>query len=248
MLRDRSPRVTSGLACLVCLVFLSGCKIEFEANTVVSPDGSVTRTTRYVGDEDSDRKELETQYALPVGGTWETKKTTVPNAAFKGNEYVKTTSIYQVTKRYAPGQSVPSDYVRKGKSPERVSQNDVHLRVRDYIFAKTFDYEEHFRDVTSAKGFETAARKLYAAWLEYFAGQLAQELGDRVTLAQAREALRATYDPLVNKFITLARNEGQASPDAGSKIYEQAIEPALKTEQVVSQVSKALPPPSDEEA
>ncbi len=234
----------SGLLLPALLITSAGCNIALEAETVVTPDGSLTRTTRYIADEDSDKKELETQYALHSGGTWEVRKATKHNL-YTRKDYEGTISIYQVVKRYKSGEPISSDYVRSGKSPERVSRNDISLKVHNHIFAKTFDYEEQFRDVVTKESFEAAARKLYAASIEYFADQLARELEDGVTLGQAREALKKAFDPLLRQFMDGIRHDGRAFFE--SKKFKEDLEPALEIDQLVARVIQVLPPPSPEQ-
>ena len=242
---DRRQCVASSLVCLVCLTVLSGCKnIEFEASTVVAPDGSVTRTTRYVAD-DSKKGELTTRYELPSGGDWTSKKTTRQDSVTKKAVEV-TTHIYELTKRYAVGEAIPSDFVRRAKTSDRVARNQIRLNVHDYVFVKMFDYEERFLDIVTKEGFETAARKLYAGYVEHFAGQLAQESENRISLAQAREKLKVAFEPLLVQFLAGIRNERMAF--LRSKTFKEGLEPSLQDEQIVDRVVGTLPPPSAEQA
>ncbi len=234
----------SRLVLPVLLIASAGCRIALEAETVVAPDGTVTRNTRYIADEDSDKQELETRYVLPPNGTWELQKATTHNS-YTGKDSEGHIHIYQVTKQSRPHEAIPSDYIRRGKVPTRVSRNAVTLNVQDGMFAKTFDYEERFRDVTTKEGFEAAARKLYAAWIEHVAGQLARELKDGVTLGQARDALTKAFDPLLRKFMNGVRRDGRAFFE--SKEFKEELEPALETDQVVARVVQVLPPPTPEQ-
>lgn len=237
-------RAVGGLVCLVCLTILSGCKnIEFGASTVVAPDGSVTRTIRYAAD-DSEKEELTTRYELPSGGAWTSKKATRQDLVTKKDVEV-TTHNYEVTKRYAAGETIPSDFTRRAKTSDRVASNRIRLTVHDYIFIKTFDYEEQFRDIVTMEGFGVAARKIYAEWIEHFAGQLAQESEDRITPAQAREKLKVAFEPLLVQFLTGIRNEGAAFLE--SKSFKEQLEPSLQDEQVVDRVVGVFPPSSVEQ-
>ncbi len=235
------------LAVALLLAVASGCKIVFEAETMVAPDGSLTRTTRYVADEDSDKEEVETLYALPVGGLWGTRKGPKVEWALWEKRELKegTLHAYEVTQRYAPMKSIPADYVRKGASG-RSSQNDVSVRVRDYFFVKDFHYEERFRDVTTLDVAIRGIEKFYAAWIEHFAGQLQLKLNEAVTLGQARAALRGTLDPVLTKVLEGLRNEGKAP--LGGETFEKELAPLLDTEAMVARVVEALPPPSVEQA
>ena len=243
--RVRTPFFVGSQAvvCFVTLVSLSGCKIAFDGETVVSPDGSVTRITRYVADGDSDKAELESQYSLPLGGAWEVRKAT-RHSSDTGKDYEVTISTYEVTKRYAPGEPIRPDYVRNGKTPDRVSHNETRLAAHNYVFVKVFDYNERFHDVATKEGFEISAKKLYAAWLEHFANRIAQALEDRVTLGQVREKLRVAFDPLVSRVIAGIRAEGTAFLDTN----KDELEPMFEKERLISEIVKVLPPPSEVEA
>ncbi len=92
------------------VILLAGCKITLEARTVVAPDGSVMRTTRYIADGEGQRKELAGYYHLPLGGTWDTQKVMQYNHWLK-KDVEKTLHIYTATHQYAPGTTIPSDYL-----------------------------------------------------------------------------------------------------------------------------------------
>ncbi|MBI3011448.1 MAG: hypothetical protein HYY58_03015 [Candidatus Omnitrophica bacterium] len=229
---------------MICLTMLSGCKIEFEANTIVSPDGSVTRTTRYIGGGAEDG-ELKTRYELPSGGAWKEGKTTRYDYSAKKDVEV-TTDVYEVTKRYAGGEPIPSDFVRKAEASDRTARNQIRMAVQNYGFVKMFNYEERFRDIVTTERFEAAARKLYAGWVEHFAGHLAEESHDSISPAQAREKLKAAFDPLLVMFLSGLRREGKAFGE--SKTFKDELEPSLQEERIVAEVVGIFPSPSAEQA
>lgn len=229
-------------ACLLILLCAGGCDsvIDFDAETVVFPDSAVTRKTRFTTNTVELKDELETRYSLPPDGKWESGKRTKRESDGKEKEIA--TSIYGVEKQYPPGSPIASDYVRKAEFSKQVSRNEPRLTVRNYVFAKTFDYEERFRDIVTQESFEQAARKIYAGVIERGAGYLAQERQDGLSAAQASTAITSAFDPLLEKFLYIARSEGIRA--AFTTLNQGEFEP----EQVAARVMGVLPPATGEDA
>jgi hypothetical protein len=183
---------------------LGGCKIAFVATTEVGRDGRVTRTSRYVADEDA-RTQLEQFYDLPPGGVWKQQRPTFALAAttaqLQGQEYL-------VTQHVRPGGAVSPDYVRRGEVPGHVASNHVDVRVRPGRVFSTLTYEARYEDAAQFDTAQRMSRHALAAWVEHFAASVEQALGERVGAAQLREALAAYYDPWFAAAIDGARTEG----------------------------------------
>jgi hypothetical protein len=222
---------------------LSGCKIEFQANTMVLPDGGVTRTTRHISSGAED-KELKTRYQLFSGGTW-TKGKSTRYDSFAKKDVEAITDVYEVTKHYASGESIPSDFVRRAEVSDRSARNQIRMTVQDYGFLKTFDYEERFQDIITMEEFEAAARKLYAGWIEHFAGTLTQESEGRMSAVLAREKLDVKFGPLLDFFLTGFRSEGKGF--AESQTFKDKLEPRIQEARIIAEVMEVFPPPLGEQ-
>lgn len=83
----------------------------------------MARTTRYIG-SGADDEELKTRYEFPSGGAWTKGKTTRDDYSARKDVEV-TTDVYEVTKRYAAGESIPSDFVRRAEVSDRSAHNEI---------------------------------------------------------------------------------------------------------------------------
>lgn len=231
-------------ACLLILLCAGGCDsvIEFEGETIVLPDSAVTRKTRVMPDQ-AQKGEVQTRYILPPDGKWESGKRIVRLSDGKEKEIA--TSIYEVEKQYPPGSAIASDYVRKAEFSKQVSRNEPRLTVRNYVFVKSFDYEERFRDIVTQESFEQTTRKIYAGVIEHGARYLAQERQDGLTAAQASAAIRATFDPLLETFVTVVRTEGVRA--ALTPLFKEEFK-EFEPERVAARVIEVLPPATGQDA
>ena len=227
---------------LLVLFGLNGCKIEFEANTMIRPDGSVVRTIRYVAYEDSDKEELKTQYVLPPGGTWKIKKITKYNWYTK-KECEGTIHIYSVTEKYAPGELIPSDHVRLGKIEGSIGRNETSLSVQDYFFVKFFNFKETFSDVASKERSITAAKRLYPVLIEQFACSLASRLNGLSTV-QVSKVLKSMFDPWFERFIESLHT----GDEDFFETYEKELNEIFEKDRLVAYLTEKLPSPSEEQA
>lgn len=225
--------------CLLILLCAGGCggELDFEAETIVSPDSVVTRKTRFTTNSIGLKDELQTRYTLPAEGKWESGQR--PKRSSAGKEH-EATSTYEVGKQYTPGSPIASDYVRKAEFSKQVSRNEPRLTVRNYVFVKTFDYEERFRDIVT-QNFEKTARRIYKQVIEHEADYLVQEREDGLTAPQANAAIASAFDPLLEKFLHTVRSKGiRATGDALEE--GQTLEELLEPEQVAARVIEVLPP------
>ena len=188
------------------LLTISGCRIDFETQTVVEPDGSLIRTTRYVADEESDKDELEAYYDLPSGGTWRTE-TAVKYSHFTKKEEEQSINIYEVTKRYRPGESIVPDYARRGETTAGVSRNEIRLTVRNYVLMKTFAYEERYPAMADKQKAEALLYDFFKSFSEKFKGRLVEELGDDIEVGRIEQASGGVYDPLIARMMEVFREE-----------------------------------------
>lgn len=218
---------------LFAFLLVSGCKIEFEAETAVRPDGSVTRATRYAADQEEDKKELESQYDLPSGGTWTEKA----GVAF---------AVYELKKRFAPGEPIPPDCVRRGKIlKDIVSSNEIKLTAQNTRPYRIFYYEERFPALADKEALEPELRAFYESWLDEASNSVAEKLEGRVQAGRVKEALRQICDPPLTVFIEMVKKGGIEFVD--NDLYNDESLKALDPEKMPAYLAKALPPPSPEE-
>ncbi len=234
--------MTAASACLkpplcfaaLLMVGLTGCKIQFEGQTIVEPDGSVTRTSRYIADDEQRRDDLQTRYTLPEGGTWSTQTQPQPD----GRE--TTTYIYEVTRHFEPGQEIASDYIRYGVVPDHIARNDITIHVHQGWLATSYHYVERFRDAATRESAERAARRISAAWVEFFAAQLEARLQEAVSAAQARHALNEYLSPPLEQGIDGVRRQGAAFFDTPQ--FKEKIQPAFDKDHILDALLAAFDP------
>lgn len=206
----------------------------------MAPDGSLTRTTRYLA-QPSDEEELRTRYDLPAGGAWSSEKATSFSPVHQ-REMERITQRYEVTRRYSAGETIPPDYVRKAKVTGRPARNEVRLKARDRLFVKTFEYEERFRDIVTPEGFEDAAGRMFALWVGSLGEQLALESEGRIDAAAAAGAVKAEFDPQFTLFLNGIRDQGMKFIEG--EVFKKEIDPLLdEEEEQLARVVSAVPAP-----
>ena len=215
--------------------------IEFEADTIVFPDSAVTRKTRFiVGIDARIKRDVETRYDLPAEGKWETGKRTWPKPG--GGQYEGSTFTYETAKEYSPGTPMAPDYERKSMFSKQVSHNEPRLTVHNYIFVKTYDYEERFRDIVTPESIDKAMRKFYEDVVERGSGVLAQESKAGLTAKQASMAIRAVFDPMLDEIVNTFKKilASKSAPPESDKDLLDRLEP----KRVAGQLIEVLPPPT----
>lgn len=230
--------VLAHMKVLPLVLILIGCpRIDFETDTVVSEDGSVVRTTRYVASDESDeatvernsaRRELENKYTLLDGGVWDSRAERTTNNGGKVTE--KLIDTYSVTAHYEAGAQIPPDYVRRGEMEGRARRNTIELTVSNYFFVKSFDFREVYRDDVGRELARAVIQKSYPDWVEQMAEHLANGL-EGVSVAEARAVVRELSDSWVQEFL------------AGVYI-PQLAEPEEVDDAAVDAFLTRLPPPS----
>jgi len=240
---SRAGQLHRCLLAAALLLCASGCRIDFEADTVVAPDGSVTRTTRYIADY-SDKEELETYYTLPAGGAWETGTRMRYNYNTEKDAEIST-HIYSVRKQYGVNEEIPADHVRRGETAGRVVENDIAVSVQDRFFVKAFGFRESFRDVGGKEKALAAWRRLYPAWVQEFAEILESQL-DGVSAVQANQAIKSIYDPWFNGFMGSLQTEDKTFFESHEEELDELFE-LFEEEGLVRELMIRLPPPTPEQ-
>ncbi|MFH1996919.1 MAG: hypothetical protein ABIJ27_08025 [Candidatus Omnitrophota bacterium] len=214
----------------------SGCKIDFKAQTVVDSDGTVTRTTRYVADSDTDKNELLERYDLPPGGVWTTEDALKYD--WSGEKEIEgVVYVYEATGRFAPGEEIRSDYIRKAVSAGSRSSNEIRLTVHDLFFMKTYDYQERFFGLADKKKAEAAISAFFGLFAEHLTEEVARELEGEVDPAQAAAAVHNVYGPLKDKFMEAFRREDSIFT---SEVFTEELAPALESGRIVSDIVSEL--------
>jgi hypothetical protein len=226
--------------CLFMLLGVAACgfQLDFEAETVFFPDAAATRETRFFASSEAAFKDqLERRlYVLPPGGEWGSG---VRKRIADGKE-LESTHFYEVKERYPPGSPIASDYVRKARFSEGAAHNEPRLKVRDYLFVKIFDYEERFKDIVTPESADRAVQRFYGDVIHHGARYLAP---DGLPDAQTERVLRATFNPLLERFLKVFHSEG-IKPAFASFKDDGEFHDALEPEQIVTRVIKVLPPPA----
>lgn len=216
--------VAAGLALLA-----AGCKVQFEAETRVQPDGSAIRVSRYVAQQPSEKEELVERHRLLEGGGWrETKRRVFDRDTQQDVE--RRVSVYEVTRRTAPAEPLPSDYVRRGRSPGAMAQNAVAVSRHPAWWGARYEYRESFRDVAS---FARAAAVLEAGCtraIEAFCVSVRERWTEPLDVLQLRHQLEAKYRPLLTQVtanfgISRAWHAAHADSQAalGAQFEDEAI-------------------------
>ena len=191
-------RTTASLKALPFALILVGCpRIDFETDTVVHDDGSVTRTTHYVATDEA-RSELRSLYVLPEGGVWESR--TERKTDDDGEVTETLIDTYTVTAHYKPGADITSDHVRQGKPKGRALRNTIALSTTNYVVLKFFDYREVYGDDIGRELARTTVEAMYPLWTDDVAERLANGL-EGVSVDEARDVIRELSDPWVQKFL-----------------------------------------------
>ena len=234
---------------------LGGCLegVEFEADTVVSANGEVARTSRLAISKDS--PELQ-RYVLPAAGQWVNRPSTrkVPDLktrALKEESFLQ--DVYEVAAHYAPGAPVLPDHQRKHETVDRIASNDIHLSVDDYVVVKLFHYREGFSDLATPDAFFKAIRRGHEYWLECLGSGFEQEFDGAITAGQVKLALRREFAPLVARFEAGVRHRGPAFFGASNEedLPEElrGLEPLWgEADKLVPIALRALPRPTEAEA
>lgn len=224
--------------CLFMLLGVAACgfHLDFEAETIVFPDGGATRETRFFNINIKDQLERHL-YVLPPGGEWGSGA----RKRIADGKELESAQFYEVKKRYPPGSLIASDYVRKARFSEGAAHNEPRLKVRDYLFVKIFDYEERFKDIVTTESVDRALHQVYGAVIHHVARNLAP---DGLPDAQTERVLRATFNPLLERFLNVVHSEG-IEPALMSLVKDGGeFHDAIQPEQIVPRVIEVLPPPA----
>ena len=202
------------LAIVILLsTLLGGCDrplAEFSAETVIDQHGNVNRTTRYHAISDNKADEVKERYELLPGGSWNQYQHIVDMEDGKQVEF--TYLNYELTRQYADGEVIQSDYIQPGPQSDKSAHNEFSVEVRHYGFVDTFRYQESYRDVVTTKGLSSAARQVYQVLIEELAAELGRIEHVELTVAELEDQMRGGFDPIFEQalavFIDACMNPG----------------------------------------
>jgi hypothetical protein len=213
---------------VLCLVGCPAGRVDFETNTRVAIDGSVSRSILYTG-TDAGADELEKTYDLPGDGTWYTSSTVRFDA--EGEQSSEWVRMYSFSRRFAAAEPIPSDHIRKGQVPGREARNEIAVSMRDFFFVRYYSYREVLRDEGGRRGTVTALERAYPRWVEALSKALEERL-EGVSRENARAAVEAVAGPWRNRLVN--------GPPIEPEILQHAFE---LEEPLVGALFEALPPP-----
>jgi hypothetical protein len=200
----------------------------------------LTRTTRFIADDESDMRAVVEFCDLPPGGAWRDEPGTVYSWQ-EERETEGTVNVYEVTRRFAPGEAIPPDYQRRGRIAGHVAGNAITLQVRDVGLAKTFTYRERYRDVATREAAAGLLLQHFAGWVGRFADAAQRELPGGATPAQARAAIEASVGRAMTRLVRGIGEEGSAF--FRTTVWTDEVVPLFERDAAVAAVMERLPPP-----
>ncbi|MBI3307497.1 MAG: hypothetical protein HYZ84_06815 [Candidatus Omnitrophica bacterium] len=196
-----------GMTMGLCLFLLSGCRIEFHAQSIVRDDGSIERSTSYRAQDKSDREELSLRYELPEGGDWKDTPVNIFKFLLKGPE-VQMLSSYE-TKRVIPaGSGSVSDFKRFTLAKDKAATNAFRVRVKNWWVVKWFDYEERFTDVIDPAKIKLVIDRVMEKGLATFQTELGTRLGKPELVDRIIPEVKSHYEGLLNRYYDLVSEKG----------------------------------------
>ena len=230
------------IAGLPLVFFLAGCyesNVNFQAETRVQPDGSLTRTIQLQGES---QDATETRYALPAG---EWLPGYAPEGDLKKRQASMVPQFYKATAAYKPGQTI-SDYTYRGESPGHESRNEIHLKIYNLWFVKFFNYEEKFKNCTSREKAMAAAQGWFHEEADQIAKRLAEISGGKISPAEAKKKVIPRFNPTFDKIMQGYFREGP--PFFDSKNSDKDIDSAFSNEKTAAAILEFYPAPAGEDS
>ena len=239
---------------IMAVGLLSGCRIDFEAQSNVRDDGSIERTTVYKGQESADKEEILARYEIPVGGQWTENTVSIPDPQDAAKTIETHLQVYTV-KKIVNHRQQNHDFKRFSESHQQAAVNQFGVGLRDFFFVKWFTYEERFKDIIDRANMDKNVNQLMEHTLSAFRQQLMTGgIPDAVLLDRITEVLRNHYHPLLSKFVEELKKgninsailepianqlESDFTPEATFQLLVQTI-PELDTPANKELVAKAL--------
>lgn len=189
------------------LVLLSaGCRIEYNAESDVHEDGSISRTTVFHAQENADKDEILKRYDLPQGGEW--ANTPVNIFKFLIKEPVsQAVATYQVKQTFPAGKT-GTDFKRFTMARDRAAQNQFKVTAKSIWFVKWFKYEEEFADAIDSAKVKLVIDKIMDKGLATFKTELSSRIPDAKLVDRVMVETKVKYGALLGRYYTLVDEKG----------------------------------------
>ncbi len=226
------------LAIFLGAITLAGCRVEFEAESVVRPDGSVERFCAYKAQEPSDKDEILSRYELPPGGAW--KDYPLPVFKFIRKEAVnESLSSYEVRRVYAFREMPATDFKRFSSTRNHFASNQFRVNTRDWWFVKWYDYEETFRDIIKLELVKRFIDQILDKGVSTFRDELAKRVQDTALIEGLSDAARQKYAVLLNRYYVLVSEKGWDIDEVD--LLNKELEKEFTAESVSKILTEKLP-------
>lgn len=210
MNKNSSNRFRWGMALCVMLVS-AGCRVDFEARSVVREDGSLQRTAVWRAKDSNDKEEVITRYELPDGGAW-TEET--------AEDGTPTAFVYTSQRTINKDQFPFTDYKRFTEAKDRAAVNRISVSTKDSWFVKNYFYHEQFKDVLDREHIAAMLDAVFDRGLTEFRQTLKSGVPDEEKLAAITHKVLAQYKPIVDRLAHELINNGTASSELEAILEE----------------------------
>ena len=201
ILKSRSAR---GIIFFALILSAAGCRVDFEAVSVVREDGSLERASLLRAKDENDKEEIKARYELPAGGEWKEERSASDEV---------TASVYQSRRVILPGQFPATDYKRFTELKDKAAANKFSVEIKDVWFARTFAYREEFKDVVDREHIPGMLAAVFEKGLAEFRQSLSVGVPDVVQLDNMTALVRTKYKPLIDTVAKELTERGSASPE-----------------------------------
>ena len=217
-------------SCFAVVFALSGCRVDFKAQSIVAEDGSLERTVMWKGFDESDKEEILERYEVPPGGEWSEEKPASD---------AKPSPVYTLKRVFSPEQFPATDYKRFTEKRDNAAVNKFFVETRDRWFVKSFTYREEFKDVLDREHImgllDGVMEKALAAFhATLIAGNLDEAQSERLT-----SMVRAQYKPLIGRLAHELAERGPSGPRLESIFHE--LEQDFQADKIYEMIVKEVP-------
>lgn len=189
----------AGLAFILAAA-VTGCRIEFEAESEVRQDGSLHRTVIYKAQEEGDKKELTERYELPSGGAWVDVPVNIFNFVKKDPALI-VTAAYRAASETAPGQT-GTDFKRYNAKRDRAASNAFAVKIADSLMVRDYYYEEKFTDIIDPEKVKSTLDRILDQGVKAFKIQLETRFTDAAKVEKIITEVKSRYAKLMTEYYT----------------------------------------------
>ena len=193
-----NPSPLKWLAIIVLGVVLTGCRIEYEAESIVHEDGSIDRTVVYKAQEPSDKQELIDRYELPKDGAWVDTPLNIFSFIKKDPSLV-VTAAYRSKRTITAGRT-DTDFKRYSVDKDKAATNEFSVNFKDSLLHRDFFYKEKFTDIIDFEKVKSTVNVVWEEGMKLFQAQLAQRFTDTAEVDKMMAEVRDHYSELFKKY------------------------------------------------